>query len=376
MATLRLRVVLTAILAATCIADGVTRALPVSTYSFRAWEGMSVNHAPTAPFEPWGRFDSRHSFGDLANMGNLPWMRVERHETFTIDRYGFRNPPDRAASGNVAALLLGDSFSAGSGVADDLSLGGQLTAAWRLPTYTLAPILISASSVQSFMTTLRMKPGSWIIHQQTYPYGEKQAWVVEPHAYPPVTAPRRFAQTVRADVSPLRIFVNQAWKRLQNGDWLTNPFAPAVHRGRLRSGDDLLFIAGETAPPAVSPDTAREIGESVRYATTMRDEARRLGLHYLVVLVPVKTAVYQHLMAPAGTPAVPPGTITETERQLREAGVPVLNLYRPLADRAERLLARHQLVYWRDDTHWNADGIATAAEAIAAAIARSGNDAR
>ena len=148
-------------------------------------------------------------------------MRVERHETFTIDRYGFRNPPDRAASGNVAALLLGDSFSAGSGVADDLSLGGQLTAAWRLPTYTLAPILISASSVQSFMTTLRMKPGSWIIHQQTYPYGEKQAWVVEPHAYPPVTAPRRFAQTVRADVSPLRIFVNQAWKRLQNGDWLT-----------------------------------------------------------------------------------------------------------------------------------------------------------
>lgn len=78
----------------------------------------------------------------------------------------------------------------------------------------------------------------------------------------------------------------------------------------------------------------------------LSDEAAKLGLHYLAVLVPVKTAVYQHLIAPPmGRGPVPPGTVTETERQLTAAGVRVLNLFEPLASRATSALPRHQYVY-------------------------------
>lgn len=376
MAALRLRYVLPAILLAACVADGVTRAMPMTTWTFRAWEGLMANRQPATPFEPMGRFDSAKTFGDLANMGNLPWMRVFRHETFTIDAYGFRNPSGRAESGTVSVLLLGDSFAAGSGVADALTLGGQLTSAWGLETYTLAPILPSLPALASFTGMLQMKPGAWVVHPQTNLYSEAQAWSASPVRYPASTPLQRFRQSMRSEVPPMRILVNQMWKSLQNDGWLENPFRSAVHRQRLHNGDDLLFIAGESAPPTVAPETARQIATQVQYAAKLDAEASRLGLRYLAVLVPVKTGAYQHLFDVPGVTPVPYGMIAETERQMRAAGIRVLNLFGPLTERATALLPRHQFVYWRDDTHWSPSGIGAAAEAIAAVVATEGGRAR
>lgn len=373
---MRLRILLPAILAATFLADGVTRAMPVTTWSFRAWEGLTANNMPTTPFEPLGRFDSPVSFGDLANMGNIQWMRVHRRETFTIDAFGFRNPPGRAESGAVSVLLLGDSFAAGSSVADELTLSGQLTTTWGHTTYTMAPMLPRTVTIAAFANMLRMKPGGWVVHQQTYTYNESQAWLIDPARYPPVGAVERVRRSFRSDIRPLRILTNQAWKSWQNDVWLANPFAGAVRRARLPNGDDMLFMAGESAPEGVSPDTVKSIAVAVTYSKTLHDEAARLGLRYLAVLMPVKTAIYQHLLASPAAAAVPPGTVIETERQLEAAGMQVLNLFEPLTVRAGRVWSRHQYVYWRDDTHWNPAGIATAAEAIAGVLAQGRADGR
>lgn len=376
MTFLRLQVVLPALLAGVFLADGVTRAMPVTTWSFRAWEGLSANHGPTTPFEPLARFDSASSFGDLANMGNIRFMRVHRRETFTIDQFGFRNPPGLAESGRVSVLLLGDSFAAGSSVSDELTLAGQLGRTWKRPTYALAPMLPRAAALKAFAAMLRIKPGGWVVHQQTYAYNETHAWAIEPVASPGLTAPHRFRRSFTSDVRPLRILVNQAWKTLQDGRWLANPFATAVRRVPLLNGDDMLFIAGETAGQGVAPATATSIAESVAYAVGLKDQAEQLGLHYLAVLVPTKTAIYQHLIAPSiGVGPRVPGTVIETERQLAAAGVRVINLFEPLTARASDALARRQYVYWRDDTHWNPAGIASAAEAIASVIGRGPGDA-
>lgn len=367
---MRLRLLLPAILAATFVADGATRAMPVTTWSFRAWEGLTANNMPTTPFEPLGRFDAPTSFGDLANMGNIQWMRVHRRETFSIDAYGFRNPPGLAESGAVSVLLLGDSFAAGSGVSDELTLAGQLTSTWGLRTYTMAPMLPRAATLAAFAGMLRLRPGAWVVHQQAYAYNETQAWHIAPVTYPPVGAADRLRRSFRSDIRPLRILSNQAWKSWQDDRWLENPYASAVRRAHLPNGDDMLFIAGESTPPGIAPETAAVIAESVAYSKSLHDEAARLGLRYLAVLLPVKTGVYQHLLASPASPAVPPGTMTETERQLTAAGIQVLSLFGPLTTRAADLWARRQYVYWRDDTHWNAAGIATAAEAIADTFAR------
>jgi hypothetical protein len=377
MAPLKLQAVLPAILAATLCADGVTRALPVGTWSFRAWEALTANNAAATPFQPLAQFDSPSSFGDLANLGNIRDMRVHRRETFTTDAFGFRNPPGLAESGTVSVLLLGDSFAAGSGVSDDLTLAGQLTTTWGHPTYSLAPLMPRAVSLTAFATMLQLKPGGWVVHQQTYSYNDANARVIEPTRHPPVTAPQRVARSFRSDIRPLRIVVNQAWRSVQDDQWLPNPFKAAVTRARLLNGDDMLFRANETSEDGVAPATVQAIAGSVAYAKGLSNEADRLGLHYLAVLVPVKTAVYQHLLAPeTGRGPRPPGWVVETERQLQAAGVRVLNLFEPLTRRATLAAARHQYVYWRDDTHWNAAGIATAAEAIAAVMAAEADRAR
>jgi len=363
----KLKVVLPLILAFACAADGLTRTLPVGFFSFRAWEAMIANAPADAPFEPLARYDAR-SFGDLANMGNLRRMRIYRRETFTTDAYGFRNPPGLAESGTTSVLLIGDSFSAGSGVHDKLTLAGQL-AGWGQPTYTVAPAFPRASSLPAIARLLKMKPGSWVVHQQTYLYTEAQARILEPTRHSPVSPIARFRRSFETDLRPLRILVEQARKTFQDDVLFPNPFSPAVRLARLQNGDEMLFIVGEQVADGLAPDTALTIAESVRYAKGLNDAATQLGLKYLAVLVPVKTAVYRHLLAPpvTETPRVPAIT-AETERQLLVEGIRVVNLFEPLTSLATESAARHQYVYWPDDTHWNPLGISVAARAIATAI--------
>jgi hypothetical protein len=364
-----LKFVLPLILALTCVADGVTRALPVGHFSFRAWEAMTSNATAQGPFEPSARYDSTRSFGDLANMGNLRRMRIYRRETFTTDAYGFRNPPGLAESGTSSVLLIGDSFAAGSGVSDELTLAGQLAADWGQTTYTVAPVFPSASSLPALARMLKMKPGSWVVHQQTYLYTEAHARVLEPTRHPPVSPIVRFQRSFETDLRPIRILIERARKTFQDDVIFPNPFSPAVRLARLRNGDEMLFIAGEKVAGGVAPATVATIAESVRYAKGLDEAATRLGLKYVAVLVPVKTAVYRHLLAPPITdkPRVPAIT-AETERQLLAEGLRVINLFEPLASLATESAGRHQYVFWRDDTHWNSLGISVAARAIAAAI--------
>src|SRR5262245_20615049 len=153
----RLRVILPSILVAAFVLDQATRAVPIDPWSFRAWEAMSMAHPRDAPFEPSRQYDSSATFGDLANLGNLPRSRVYRHERFTTDAYGFRNPPGLAESGKARVLLLGDSLAAGSSVSDESTLSGQLTRQFRRPTYTIAPALPTATTLAAFIRMLGLK---------------------------------------------------------------------------------------------------------------------------------------------------------------------------------------------------------------------------
>jgi len=56
--------------------------------------------------------------------------------------------------------------------------------------------------------------------------------------------------------------------------------------------------------------------------------------------------------------------LNRLERALRAMGVPVLNLTPLLSAEAARQLKHGRYLYWPDDVHWNARGIALAAAAI------------
>jgi hypothetical protein len=96
--------------------------------SFRAWEVMSLNPAPDGPFSPDKQYRNRHTSGDLASLGNYPAMRQFRDERFTTDHHGFRNSPARETQRPISALVVGDSFTVGSGVTDKDNLTSRIEA--------------------------------------------------------------------------------------------------------------------------------------------------------------------------------------------------------------------------------------------------------
>jgi SGNH hydrolase-like domain, acetyltransferase AlgX len=361
----RLRYTLPSILLTTLLIDQTTRALPIDRWSFRAWEAMSVDHAPSVPFEPSRRYKSSRSYGDLANLGNLRRLRVYRHERFTTDAYGFRNPPGLADSGITSVLLLGDSMAVGSGVPDESTLSAQLTSDFRRRTYTIAPALPTAATLAAFIRMLGLKKGDWVVNQVTYLYNESAAWSVEPRRYPPVTLAERWWRSYQRDLWPLRILANQVTRFVQDDRLLSNPFKSNVRIARLQNGDEMIFLASDVYSPGVPEQTRKDVSDSVRYLRSLADVAEKHSLRWLVVLVPTKLAVYMPLIAGVRVAPLMPGSFAELESQLHGAGLSVINLYPPLASQAQVEAAQHKYLYWRDDTHWNAEGIAAAAQAIA-----------
>jgi hypothetical protein len=99
--------------------------------------------------------------------------------------------------------------------------------------------------------------------------------------------------------------------------------------------------------------------------------ARAESLNVVVVYAPAKSGVYSWLL---GRPELRGASDTESPSPLaivvdelcRENGLPFLDLQPLLIKEARRLYTESgELLWWRDDTHWNNEGHAAAARAVA-----------
>ncbi|MGH9175323.1 MAG: alginate O-acetyltransferase AlgX-related protein [Vicinamibacterales bacterium] len=364
-----------ALLVAIGLADVVTRALPIDAFAFRAWEAMLFNRPDDVAFEPHARFD-RWTHGDLANIGNLPAHRVYRRETWTIDAYGFRNPPALAASGRVQALLLGDSFGAGSGMADQDTISAQLTER-GVPTYNVAPAHLTPHAIQVMATRLGMHHG-WVLVQKAaglrYAYVEPPDFDVVPEARAPVTSWDRFKRNVSRSTWPLRIVAERWLKRWQDDRWFPNPYNRIVEVRRLANRDTMLFFAGEKLEAPLPAHALQSIDDTVRVFRELHEALRATSLRFAVMLVPDRFGVYAHLIPDSGWPGGQSPYLEELDRRLQAAGVPTINLHDAMAERATVEAKAFRYLYWRDDTHWNGLGTAVAADVVAAYVSSMARD--
>lgn len=349
------------------LADLVTRACPVDHIAFRAWEAMTYYRPAGTAFEPSAHYD-RRSYGDLANRGNLPQFRVYRQERFTTDEYGFRNSPSLRSAGRIDALLSGDSFAAGSGVADEETLAAQLTQR-GITTFSVAPMRATAEAVPFMVDTLGMK-GGWLLSEEAVAGFRRAApaatveWMA-PRARMPLTPADRLRRNFNETTWPLR-FVAERWlKAWQDDRWFPNVYKSGVSVRPLVNGDAMLFMSGDERPERLPPAAIEAVNTVVARYLALQAALQPSGLRLAVVLVPDKLQVYAPLVRESAWPAAMSPYLQVLDRRLREAGVTVVNLYPALAEAARRRAPAHQYVYWPDDTHWNAAGIATAASEIA-----------
>lgn len=100
----------------------------------------------------------------------------------------------------------------------------------------------------------------------------------------------------------------------------------------------------------------------------LRDYLSARGIELVVVLIPEKEQVYREAIPPRlNVPdrAELPSVLWTVEDILKELGIPSVNLLPPFLEAAEK----GEWLYWRDDTHWNSQGIEIAAERVESLLA-------
>jgi hypothetical protein len=349
-----------AILALAAIVDVGLRVLPPDRLALRAWEAVTLFVTGPGPFALNKHYVNRAAIGDLATLANLPAEAHPHGETFTTGPEGFRTyavgrdrPP--------AALMIGDSFGAGAALDDADAL------ATRLGPVVGGPVVF-ASFYYSGVQAVSVLHAPLVIMQLSernvlppaFPEGDPDGRSLLRTAVPAGSQLDAVLRYVRdmPKYSPLSIWSGRAYKALQNGRVLPNPYETNVVKFRLVDGDTMMFLRSELehrlAPPPVRINTV--LGLKAR----VEQQASK----FVVLLVPDKLTVYGPLQADGAT--VEPGNlyIDAQERALRSAGVRVINLKAALQREARSALARQQYLYHLDDTHWNESGVLVAVQEI------------
>jgi hypothetical protein len=126
------------------------------------------------------------------------------------------------------------------------------------------------------------------------------------------------------------------------------------------NGQPVLFY-GESLNAMRWGNASRDIDKVVWAIDYLADFCDRKGIALVVVLIPDKAQVYRDRLpqtVTAGREPVPESCLWALEAGLASNAVSVVNLLGPFRQKAEE----DELLYWADDTHWNTQGIALAAE--------------
>lgn len=362
----QLRIVIPSVMAAVFLLDAGMRFMPIDPFTFRAWEALERNRPPGAAFEPNRGYYNMRSYGDLAAMGNFPNLRQYRPERFTTDAFGFRNPPGLWKS-QVDVILTGDSFAVGSGVRDDETLSAQLSALTGCGVYNagIDQHRITPGEILTLAGRLHLR-SRYVIRLYTEDAeiplsptrrGMLVSAVVAHTPAHVLNAIGRLRGLLA--VSPLQSLGGRARKVVANGRILPNSYASNVVRATLSNGETMLFRAAQVR------NFYGRRALTLDYWRLIRADLQKAHLDILVVVVPDKYRVYRPFLidqAPANPEA--DNYLDRLDRALQAMGIPVLDLTPVLSAEAARYLERGKYLYWLDDIHWNARGIALAAQAI------------
>jgi hypothetical protein len=359
------------LMALAIVADLAGRFLPLDLVAFRVWEpALRTTFGAPGPFEPGKTARKSQAYGDLAALGNLRQLRQYHDEEFHADRLGYRNGYDIDRA-RYAGIVIGDSFAVAHAEPEAETLAGQLTRLAGGRFYNagsnLAAGPLSPDFLASFAATFQMRSGVVVYEllervsrgappgppavgatATVLPPSFRTWWVGVAHRFSPWTE------------SPLHIATIRALKSLQDDVLEPNSYAGNVARGKLANGDEMLFLPADLDPYG---DPQPAITAWSDFLNRYAGELQKRDLRLVVLLVPNKYTVYGPLTLGGPREAEGARLLAGLADRLRASGLPVVDSTPLFVAQAALRLPRHEYLYWRDDTHWNAAGIELAAEA-------------
>jgi len=283
-------------------------------------------------------------FGDLEAMEKVR-IREPHEIAYVIDSLGFRNPADYHGQGFV---LLGDSFLAGANDTQSCLISAQLRQHHGLDTYDLGFPGNMDEYVQRVRAFRKAKGKDF----------KMALFVFEGNDFYPFTNSPVEEKTVLKSYhaffrhSSLWRYTRWLYLRTQikKADHDSKPYVRKIGK------ENVAFLSSE--PPLAGGATPLE--ESRLHFV----EALNILKPNLVQIffIPVKYRVYAKWLTDK---PLPNAQLDYLQQAAKQAGVPVFDLTPTLVLEAERLLPQSQYVYWRDDTHWNCNGMRAVSVPIA-----------
>jgi hypothetical protein len=355
------------------VLDLVLRFVPVDPLTFRAWEAM-LRRYPNAegPFAPDKHYHRENSYGGVASIGNLPALRRYHAADFSSDTAGYRNPL-ALGQRNVYGILLGDSFAVSSELPEEQTLSAQLTHQSGRYFYNAgAAQPLRLRSTEAVAERLQMHRGVII-----YEFLEAHLLDAPPAATPDGARSRSQALVLRAlgtswadririplnqwHDSPLQGLAVKLEKQLRNGVLLPNSFQDFVLEEKLRNGETMVFLPVEFKSPA---NRALAAERWAAYFAWYAGELQKDGFDFVVLLVPNRSTIYAPLLEHPRDTGVSREILKQLASRLEEQHLRVVSLLSRYDAEASARLPRNSYLYLLDDTHWNGDGTAIAAEEI------------
>jgi len=284
--------------------------------------------------------------GDLVAIAgrDLPAIAQPRRIDFVTDRLGYRNAADYAGQRWVT---VGDSFAVGSGNTQDEILAAQLSRRLGEGVYNASYPTDPEGYVRILERLAEAEPGPWRAAVLLFEgndfvcSGEAESWLRPWYAYVP------------GEIRKLKGY------RLAFG--LTRGAQARVMAWFGAGQVSVIEIAGRPAGLHLLYDRRVRRTSGCDWSDLVplyRQIAPRVAV---LVFVPYLTRLY----AP-DRDRLPNVALDFVHRLGRDSGIAVLDLTPAMVAAADRALP--ELLYWRDDSHWNPAGIAAAAEAIAARL--------
>ena len=327
--------------------------LPWQAPEFRAWEHLY--EADTRRFAPNQRVEME-VVGDLGFKSWVRELQVPRQTTFSIDRFGFRNP-DRATPPRY--VVIGDSYAAGAGLSDDETLAARLSREIGEPVYSFATQYLNGPALFFREDRFAEVPPEVVVWSpvaraiRPRPLFVKGLENRQPSALSAIGD--QLAGVVRRVEEGNRLrrelrFVQQGFKFRRRG---------YRYARSLPNGETVLTLGLAEQGLLVPPDV-RGAAQCVAMVTQLHAVLAGAGVRFVFAPIPEVGSIYPELYDPRERAYLAePSFLDVLLEGAESAGVPVVDL-RPVFREA-----REPYLYQRDDTHWGPRAVELAARALA-----------
>lgn len=329
--------------------------LPVDYFTFRAWEALSVKDSLgilNGPFFPNRVMTKTETRGELK--GHPACATEKKDVLWMTDKYGYRkaNVPVK----RIPIVVIGDSNIAGAGLTQDDMFSEVLERKLHTPVYPVA-----SRSVRHIFNhgLIRQSPPDVVILSNIERNLSSIRYKLPKNA--------RFRELSGLDKIVLNLQINEYIQsaaviinRILKSNMLhyvrarINPYRLPGSREDSNAECPVLFLQGAAANRDVSDDIIEATAHTIKQYS---DFFTAQNIRFIFLPIPNKENIYYRYLETSK-----PVFLDNLIRKLREMNVEVIDTQKAFDDASSKT---NVVLYDKDETHWNKEGVTIAAELTA-----------